>query len=93
MKTWILDEEMDAANASEMRDVITATLAVHGVKPVRPVMDDDDELTALRAEVQRLRDRVAELLPLVTASLCNRSVKWSTIRAAARAALAEGGGK
>jgi hypothetical protein len=34
MKTWILDEEMDAANEREM----TATAAVHGVKPVRDTL-------------------------------------------------------
>jgi cell division protein FtsB len=52
-KTWILDEEHDAANVAAMRDVITATLAVHAVQPVRPVMDDDDvvrENEALRAK-------------------------------------------
>ena len=61
MKTWILDEAMDAANVAAMRDVITATLAVHAVKPVAPVMDDDDELARLRADNARLREALARL--------------------------------
>ena len=64
MKTWILDENMDAENVAAMRDVITATLAVHGVKPVRPVMDDDDAvaLAGVCLENNALRAKNAGLL-------------------------------
>ena len=77
MKTWILDENMDAANEAAMLDAarfdaqrqacdrVTVTAEVESVKPVRPVMDDDDVVAALRAEILRLRAACLEALPFV----------------------------
>ena len=41
-----MDENMDAENVAAMRDVITATLAVHGVKPVRGDLGEGERTKA-----------------------------------------------